>query len=261
MSLLQKSVFFGFFPTLVLMALFWLWQRQKSMADIIDVGWALCLCYLATLYSIFGVIQLNRALVFLMIVWGWGLRLSHHLFFNRFLSGIEDGRYQTLRQMWGSQAQKYFFILFLGQSVLAYILAISFWPIVNHPDALHISWASCAIATWVISILGESWADRQLKMFRQNSNNKGKICSQGLWRYSRHPNYFFEWLYWFSFVFLSLGQARWWLSLVGPVLMYVFLNYITGIPPIENRMLASRKEAFLQYQRKTSRFFPWFERA
>jgi len=242
------------------MALFWLWQRQKSMADIIDVGWALCLCFLATLYTLLGTTDIKRRVLFLVIIWGWGLRLSHHLFFNRFVKGIEDGRYQTLRQMWGKKAQLYFFILFQGQSILAYLLAVTFLPIVNHPGVLKTFWASCALVTWFFSVVGETCADRQLKAFRANSENKGKICAQGLWRFSRHPNYFFEWVYWFSFVFLALGHPRWWLSLVGPVLMFVFLNFVTGIPPIESRMLASRKEAFLVYQRKTSRFFPWFER-
>lgn len=260
MSFLQKSFLFGFCPTLGLMAFFWLWQRQKSMADIIDVGWALCLGYLATLYTFLTKPAPIRACLFLIIVWGWSLRLSHHLFFNRFLKGIEDGRYQTLRRMWGQKAQPYFLVLFLGQSVLAYLLAVTFVPIVTHSGPLKPLWGCCAALTWLVSVAGESWADHQLKVFRSNPENRGGICRQGLWRFSRHPNYFFEWVYWFCFIFLAIGHTQWWLSWVGPTVMFVFLNFITGVPPIEARMLASRKDAFLDYQRKTSRFFPWFER-
>jgi steroid 5-alpha reductase family enzyme len=110
---------------------------------------------------------------------------------------------------------------------------------------------------WIISVGGEWLADRQLARFRQDPSNKGKVCRQGLWRYSRHPNYFFEWVHWWAYVLIGIGGPWGWLTLFGPAVMLVFLLKITGVPPTEKRALQSRGEAYREYQRTTSVFFPW----
>ena len=110
------------------------------------------------------------------------------------------------------------------------------------------------------SLFGESIADHQLAEFRQKPANSGKVCDSGLWRYSRHPNYFFEWLHWWAYVAFALGGPKAWVSLLGPLLMYIFLRYITGIPHAERSSLRSRGEAYRNYQQTTSPFFPWIPR-
>jgi steroid 5-alpha reductase family enzyme len=109
---------------------------------------------------------------------------------------------------------------------------------------------------WIVSVWGEHVADRQLARFRADPVNRGKTCRAGLWRYSRHPNYFFEWLHWFTYVALAVGATAVWYSLSGPVLMYVFLRWISGVPYTEAQALRTRGDDYRDYQRHTSMFFP-----
>ncbi len=116
-------------------------------------------------------------------------------------------------------------------------------------------------------IAGEALADMQLRRFRADPANKGKVCDAGLWRWSRHPNYFFEWLCWLAYPVIAIpiddpfGYPFGWASLLAPVAMYVFLVHVTGIPPLEAQMLRSRGERYRDYQLRTSRFFPLPPRA
>ena len=117
------------------------------------------------------------------------------------------------------------------------------------------------IALWLIGLLGESLADRQLARFRADPANKGKVCRTGLWNYSRHPNYFFEWLVWVGYAVFALGSPWGWLGLLAPALMLHFLRNVTGIPMTEELSLKSKGDAYREYQRTTSAFVPWFKQA
>ncbi|MBN9136170.1 MAG: DUF1295 domain-containing protein, partial [Phyllobacterium sp.] len=112
----------------------------------------------------------------------------------------------------------------------------------------------------LVALAGEAIADWQLKRFSRNPANRGKICDTGFWRWSRHPNYFFEWLSWVAYVLIAADfdgdYVHGWLTLAAPVLMYVLLRHVSGVPPLEEHMLASRGQAFRDYQRRTSIFFP-----
>jgi steroid 5-alpha reductase family enzyme len=103
-------------------------------------------------------------------------------------------------------------------------------------------------------------ADRQLRAFAHNPKNRGKVCDAGLWAWSRHPNYFFEWIGWFAYALfaidLSGGHVWGWLALTGPAFMYWLLVHVSGIPPLEAHMLRSRKKAFADYQKRVPAFFP-----
>ncbi len=115
-------------------------------------------------------------------------------------------------------------------------------------------------AIWLIAVIGESTADYQLKKFKADPANKGKICDRGLWYYSRHPNYFFEWLIWVAYFLFAAGAPGGWITIYCPLLMLLFLTKITGIPPTEAQSLKSRGDAYRDYQRRTSAFVPWFPR-
>ena len=119
------------------------------------------------------------------------------------------------------------------------------------------SFLALGICVWVISVTGETIADNQLANFRSMSQNQGKTCRNGLWRFSRHPNYFFEWLHWWSYVLLGQGSALTWL---GPPLMLLFLFRVTGIPYTEIQAVKSRGDDYRNYQKTTNVFFPWFPR-
>ena len=107
-------------------------------------------------------------------------------------------------------------------------------------------------------IAGEALADAQLKAFRTDPANKGKVCDVGLWAWSRHPNYFFEWFGWLAYpvIAISAGYGWGWFALLGPVFMYWILVHVTGIPPLEEQMLRSRGDAYRAYQSRTRKFFP-----
>jgi steroid 5-alpha reductase family enzyme len=109
-------------------------------------------------------------------------------------------------------------------------------------------------------MLGESVADAQLNRFRANPANKGKTCRVGLWNFSRHPNYFCEWLVWVGYFVYALGSPGGWMAVYAPALMYLFLTRVTGIKATEEHALRSRGEDYRQYQRTTNAFFPWFPR-
>jgi steroid 5-alpha reductase family enzyme len=106
-------------------------------------------------------------------------------------------------------------------------------------------------------VAGEYLADHQLARFRADPANGGRTCRSGLWRYSRHPNYFFEWLHWFTYVALAAGSRLAWVALSGPLVMYVFLRWVSGIPFTEAQALRTRGEDYRDYQRRTSMLFPW----
>jgi steroid 5-alpha reductase family enzyme len=107
-------------------------------------------------------------------------------------------------------------------------------------------------------IAGEGIADAELRRFRDNPANKGKVCEAGLWRWSRHPNYFFQWFGWLAYPVIAIAPGHWWgfAALLAPLFMFWILNYVTGVPPLEEQMARSRGEAWRAYQLRTSRFFP-----
>jgi steroid 5-alpha reductase family enzyme len=146
------------------------------------------------------------------------------------------------------------------QAGFTVLFSLPFWVVAQNPVAGVTAWLVAGVAVFVVAVAGEAIADHQLARFRADPANRGRVCEVGLWRYSRHPNYFFEWLHWFSYVLLGVGAAWWWITPLGAVLMGASLAWITGIPFVEAQSLRSRGEAYRDYQRRTSAFFPWFPR-
>jgi steroid 5-alpha reductase family enzyme len=148
--------------------------------------------------------------------------------------------------------------MFQFQALLIVLSSIPFLAVARNPQETLTPWILLAVAIWIGSVAGESLADRQLARFRADPNNRGRACRQGLWRYSRHPNYFFEWLHWFTYVVLAVGSPLLYLSFLGPVVMFVFLRYLSGIPFTEAQALRTRGDDYRNYQRETPILFPWF---
>ena len=197
-----------------------------------------------------------RAWLVLGLMLAWSFRLSAHLFFNRVIKEKEDLRYLRLIAYAGRFWKPVFLLLFLTQVVLVYLFLIPIRTAIESP-VFAFSWHDwLALFIGIIALIGEAISDKQLKEFSSNPENTGKVCKRGLWRYSRHPNYFFEWLFWWAFVFFSLGSDAFLFSLIGPALMYLFLRYISGVPFAELSSLERRGEAYRTYQKETSVFFP-----
>lgn len=237
------------------MTLGWLWQRRYANAGIVDVLWAGALGCAAILLAALGEGAPIPRIALALLGGLWGLRLAAHLW-ARVRGEPEDGRYRQLRAHWAGDQLKFWFF-FQFQALLVVLFALPFLAVANNPD-LSRPWLILGAAIWLGSVTGEAIADRQLARFRADPAHRGKTCRDGLWRYSRHPNYFFEWLHWFAYVALAIGSPLWWLAWLGPVVMFAFLRFISGIPYTEAQALRTRGDDYRVYQRETSMLFPWF---
>jgi steroid 5-alpha reductase family enzyme len=169
----------------------WLLQRRTGNAGIVDVGWALGLGLSAIFYAFVCTGDSHRRILVGLMGGGWGLRLAGHLLFDRVLGHPEEGRYVKLRQDWGPAAQRNLFLFFQAQALVAALLSFPFLLAAQDSKTAG-RWADLAApALWLLALAGESLADRQLAAFKARPENRGKTCRAGLWRYSRHPNYFF----------------------------------------------------------------------
>jgi steroid 5-alpha reductase family enzyme len=252
-----RSIGLGTLAVAGLIFVLWLLHLPRRNASIMDVGWASGLVLIAVLYALEG--HGNRTRVALLTAMGgiWGLRLALHLFFTRVWGHPEEGRYVELRRQWGPRASLNFLLFFEAQAVLCGIVSLPF-AIVAHDPEPGLPWPEyTGAALWVVALLGEVVADSQLAAFKRDPMSQGHVCQAGLWRYSRHPNYFFEWLVWVSFAIVAIPSPLGLLGFISPVVMLVLLLRVSGIPPAEAQALRTRGEEYREYQRTTSRFIPW----
>ena len=237
------------------MAAVWWLQVRTSNAGYVDVAWALLMGCAAIWYAVVGdgapVPRVATGALGAL----WGFRLGLHLL-HRVSREPEDGRYRFLRARWNGHQGK-FFAFFMAQAGFTVLLSLPFFIASRNPVPGFTGWIAAGIAIWAVAVAGESTADVQLARFRSVASNTGKTCRAGLWRYSRHPNYFFEWLHGFAYVAFSVGAPQWWLSFLGPALMLLFLYRLTGIPFVEAQALRSRGDDYRRYQQETSAFLPW----
>jgi len=240
------------------MALLWLVHFPLRNAAIVDFGWAFLLPTIAILYALMGPGYAPRRWLLAGMAAVWGYRLAFYLLFTRILGHKEEGRYTELRRSWETRVSAKFLMFFQGQALLDVFLSLPFLLAALDPRP-GLRWTEHAgIAIWLAAFLGEAAADGQLQAFKSNPANRGKTCRAGLWNYSRHPNYFFEWLIWVAYAVYAIGAPRGWLALVCPALMLFFLFRVTGIPATEAQALRSRAEEYRAYQQTTSAFVPWF---
>jgi len=242
----------------LLMGVLWAIHLRIRNAAIVDFGWGLGLALIAVLYAIEGPGYSPRKWLIASMAGVWGIRLSMYLLFDRVISKPEEGRYQQLRREWKTNLPLKFFFFFQFQAFLCVLLSAPFlFAVLNSRN--EISWLEYAAAgLWLLALVGEVAADWQLTAFKANPANKGKLCRAGLWNYSRHPNYFFEWLIWVAYAMFALASPWGFVALLCPALMLYFLLRVTGIPATEAQALRSRGEMYRRYQQTTSAFVPWF---
>jgi steroid 5-alpha reductase family enzyme len=236
----------------------WLVQQKTKNAGIVDVGWALAFTPVAALFAWRSTSCACGWGVIAAIVVAWSVRLGAYLVARGAASPPEEGRYKDLRARWGDSATGKFFVFFQFQAALVGILSSAFAvPFIVEPRAG--SWWIRALGATVsiVGILGEATSDLQLSRFKRDAANKGKVCDVGLWGWSRHPNYFFEWCVWIGYA--VYGLAFGWLGLVAIVGQAIIVGSIfgvTGIPPTEKQAIRSKGDAYRDYQKRVSRFIP-----
>jgi steroid 5-alpha reductase family enzyme len=241
-----------------MMLVLWLIHLLILNAAIVDVGWAAGLGILGIFYAVAAPGYPARKWVMASMAGFWGLRLAAHLFFTRVVGQPEEGRYVQLRKEWKTNLPLRFLFFFEFQALLDVVLSLPFLLACMNPRAPLGALEKVGAGIWLVSILGEALADQQLNTFKKNPANKGKTYRAGLWKYSRHPNYFFEWLIWVGFAVFALSSPWGWLGLISPVLILYFLLGATGIPATEAQALRTRGSEYRAYQRATSSFVPWF---
>lgn len=233
----------------------WIWYRISNNPSVVDVGWALGL-------TLSGLVILNvtprtvRHDVFSVLLLLWGLRLAIYLWFTRIRKGIVDKRYLTLSQDWKIAKPLGFFLNFELQGLFILMLSVPWFFVYLSANTTLSKLDYVAVVLAIVALSAETLADYQLHVFKRA--HPGKVCNQGLWFYSRHPNYFFEWLIWLAFSLFALSHPFGWLGLISPLTLYLLMTRITA-PMTEDGSLQSRGQAYLDYQQVTPFFFPiWF---
>lgn len=236
-----------------MMTVGWSWQARHDNAGIVDVLWSAGVGGSAVVMAVLGPGAFAPRVLLAILGGLWGVRLAVYLA-SRIRREGEDGRYRALRSRWGRDQRKWF-AFFQFQAALIPLFALPFVAVSVNDATLPIPLVLGALV-WAIAVSGESLADAQLARFRADPANRGRACRAGLWKRSRHPNYFFEWVHWLSYVLVAVGSPLWWLSLAGPVVMYLFLRYLSGIPFTEAQSLRTRGDDYRDYQSTTPMLFP-----
>ncbi len=238
--------------------LLWAFHLRVRNASLADVGFCLAFGFIVLTCGIFSGGDFSRRILISGMALIYAFRLGRFIFLKRVWHKPEDSRYHTIRAKLGVWESVGIFAYFQIQVPASLFFAgLPCW-IISHPaDGLR-WWDGLGVLVFLVAILGEHLADQQLAMFRENPRNIGKTLQTGLWRYSRHPNYFFESLHWWAYVPLAIGLPWSGMAILWPLLMTVSLLWITGVPWAEAQALASRGESYRDYQRRTRLFVPWF---
>lgn len=237
----------------------WLIVRRTGDGGWTDVVWALSVGLIGAMAAVWpapDAVPARQSLVALLIA-VWALRLGGYLAARTARASAPDPRYEDFKRAWGGWGLKAWgFLMVQAATVVVLVVAVRAAALRPEPA---LDWRDALAALIVVAaVTGEAVADRQMAAFRRQSSNRGKVADTGLWAWSRHPNYFFEWLVWLAWPVMALdpGDAASWLSLPAPILMWWLLNHVSGVPLLEEQMLKSRPEAYRNYQSRVSRFLP-----
>ena len=239
----------------VSMALLWALAVRIHDASHVDVAWAMLIACCAILYALLADGDTAQGVLAALLASIWGFRLGLFLLFDRVIGKPEDGRYRTLREKWGSKANRNFFWFFQFQAAFVVIFSLPFALVAQDPaDGLGaLEWLGVAI--WTIGNTGVIVSDRQLARWRADQANRGKTARAGLWSWSRHPNYFFELVTWCGVALVATAAPWGWVAWTVPAVLLFLLFRVTGIPQTEAQALRSRAD-YAEYRRTTSAFIP-----
>ena len=253
----------------ILMAGAWMVQQRTGNSGWVDTIWTFSVGLVgagSALWPLEGIAPNARQWLVAVLVAIWSLRLGVHIAVRS--KGItDDPRYAAFAREWGVDAPRKMVLFLQNQGFGSVPLVFSIFVAAHFPHPLLRPQDYLGALVLLAGIAGEALADAQLKNFREYPGNQGLVCDVGLWRWSRHPNYFFEWLGWLAYPVIAISPGYplfypWgWASLLAPAFMYWILVYVTGIPPLEEQMLRSRGERYREYQSRTSVFFPLPPRA
>jgi len=231
----------------------WLASIAKNNVSFVDSLWSLFFLIAATVFAVYAQPLTARGLIVLLLVAAWALRLSIYITARNW-GEPEDSRYQAIRANNEPGFQfKSLYIVFGLQGMLAWIIALPLLPAISADRALgFVDYA--AISLWAIGFVFEAGGDYQLSRFKRDPDNQGKVMDSGLWRYTRHPNYFGDFCIWWAFYLFALSAGGWW-SVVSPLLMSFLLLKVSGVAMLE-KTIAERRPKYADYISRTNAFFP-----
>lgn len=259
--LLALALGIGLMAVLFIVA--WVWARKCDNYSLVDAVWAFGIGLTGCLWLVAGGGGAKHWVAGGLLGL-WSLRLGWHLQRRiRRAHPEEDARYAKLREVWTGRVASAFFWFFQAQAISVVLLALPFLLIAMDPDGAWSGWEAAGLAVALIGISGESLADSQMSRFKAGKPGKpGKpdskaVCQEGLWRYSRHPNYFFEAVIWIGFYLYACGSDWGWATIHAPAAIIYLLLRVTGIPPTEAAAVLRKGDAYRRYQETTSPFIPW----
>ncbi|MDQ2083067.1 DUF1295 domain-containing protein [Xanthobacteraceae bacterium Astr-EGSB] len=241
-----------------IMATAWRLQQRTGNSGWVDTIWSFgtgAVAVGAALVPVTGAVGWRQAMVAALAA-AWSLRLGFHIA-RRSHGADDDPRYRQMAETWGAEAPRRMFWFLQAQAVAGVPLVVAVALAAHHPAAGVRLQDVIGTILFLVALAGEATADVQLRRFKA-SPAADRLCRTGLWGWSRHPNYFFEWLAWISYPVIAIGDGHGlgWLSLAAPIVMYWLLVHVSGIPPLEAQMERTRGAAFRDYRRTTSPFFP-----
>ncbi len=259
-------IFLQWLALALIMTAGWLTWKTTRNSGWIDAIWTLAIGVVGTASAILwttpGAATSNRWIVAAMIA-AWALRLGIHIT-GRTAGISDDPRYAKIVNDWGDKAERNMFGFLQAQAFFGVPLTLAVALAAANPAPLLSAAPLLAIAVYLAGIAGSATSDRQLtrfKQMKQNGETDKKVCDIGLWAYSRHPNYFFEFVIWSSFALFAFNASGAWnwgfLAVLAPACMYWLLRYVSGVPPLEQHMVARYGDAYRNYQKRVSVFFPW----
>jgi steroid 5-alpha reductase family enzyme len=248
---------FAWNAAVIIMAVAWAIARRAGNATCLEVVWSYGFAIIIWLYAFIGPGYPLRKWLIAGMVTVWSLRLGTSLLTELIRHHPVEGlRYLALREQFPKRPWLMFFGFSQYLAALLALLSAPFAIACSNPAPETNGWEIAGLMLWSTAMSGLAVAGFQLKRFRSHPNNSGKVCDAGLWRYSRHPDCFFEWLVWVAYFLFSVGSPWGWVSVYSPLLMLHLLTKVTGIPPAEARSLAALGQEYRDYQRTTRAFFP-----
>lgn len=249
--LLSAVCIFGFMCLLFLLA------AAKKDNGLADIGWGLGFILVAWVTFEFSTTNLPKQRLLLLMVTLWGVRLASYLTIRNW-GKPEDFRYANWRKEWGNKVLLNSFLrVFMLQGVVMWVLCLPLIIINSTPKTFHLeSLYFVGAIIWAIGFFIEGISDYQMLCFKDNPAHKGHVMQKGLWRYSRHPNYFGEALVWWGIFLVAVPSGYWYISIASPVLITFLLLKVSGVTMLEKKYEGN--DAYSEYKRKTNAFIPWF---
>ncbi|MGM0508931.1 MAG: DUF1295 domain-containing protein [Fusobacteriota bacterium] len=236
--------------------IFFVIAKLKKDNSIVDIAWGLGFVVVALFSLIRGNMYTTRGILVTSLVTMWGLRLAYHLFLRNW-STEEDYRYKEMRKKWGDhQYLNSFFKVFMLQAIILFIIAFPI-IIINSSENIGLNFLDyVGIVIWGIGFFFEVVGDKQLKNFVENRKTGKEIMTEGLWKYTRHPNYFGESTMWWGIFLIAFSGTGKIITIISPIVITFLLLFVSGVPLLEKKY--SDRENFKEYSKRTNKFFPWF---